>query len=80
MGIGDWGLGHEKNMAISQFMYLMTNFKDIYLKITKGYNYIYKVIDLYLNCDIILEEDKKIIKDLKDELKIKEANIKSMLY
>ena len=71
---------HEKNMAISQFMHLMTNFKDIYLKITKGYNYIYKVIDLYLNCDIILEEDKKIIKDLKDELKIKEANIKSMLY
>ena len=65
---------HEKNMAVCQFLGLMTGFKDIYLRITEGFDYIYKIIDLYLNCDIIQENDKKIIKGLKDEIKAIEIN------
>ena len=70
---------YEKNMAVSQFLGLMNGYKDIYLQITEGYNYLYKVIDLYLNCDIILEKDKKVIQDLKNELKIREANKTSLV-
>ena len=68
---------HEKNMALSNFKGLLRGFKDIYLKITEGFNYIYKVIDLYINCDIISEEDKKEIKELKNELKTVEINMAS---
>ena len=70
---------YEKNMAVDQFMGLMKGFKDIYLNITEGFNYVYKVIDLYLNCDIILEKDKKVIKELKDELIIRETNQTSLV-
>ena len=70
---------YEKNMAVGQFMGLMKGFKDIYLNITEGFNYVYKVIDLYLNCDIILEKDKKVIKELKDELIIRETNQTSLV-
>ena len=66
---------HEKNMAVCQFLGLMNGFKDMYYRITKGFDYIYKVIDLYLNCDIILENDKKTIKGLKDEIKLVEKNL-----
>ena len=66
-------------MAVCQFLGLMTGFKDIYLRITEGFDYIYKIIDLYLNCDIIQEKDKKVIKGLKDEIKAIEINRTSSL-
>ena len=65
---------HEKSMALSNFKGFLRSYKDIFLKITKEFNYIYKVIDLYLNCDIISKEDKKEIKELKYELKAQEKN------
>ena len=68
---------HEKNMALSNFKGLLKGFKDIYLKITEGFNYINKVIDLYINCGIISEEDKKEIKELKNELKTVEIKMTS---
>ena len=68
---------HEKNMALSNFKGLLKGFKDIYLKITEGFNYINKVIDLYINCGIISEEDKKEIKELKSELKTVEIKMTS---
>ena len=60
---------YEKNMAVFQFKSLLNQFGYIYKKVSKGFDYIYKVIDLYLNCNIILEEDKKIILSLKQEIK-----------
>ena len=69
---------HEKNMALSNFKGLLKGFKDIYLKITEGFNYINKVIDLYINCGIISEEDKKEIKELKNELKTVEIKMTSL--
>ena len=66
---------HEKNMAVYQFKSLQNLFGDTYLEITDGYDYIFKVIDLYLNCDIILEKDKKEIKQLKEKILSVQKNI-----
>ena len=66
---------YEKNMAVFQFKSLLNQFGYIYKKVSNGYDYIYKVIDLYLNCKIILEEDKKIILSLKNEIKSKDLNL-----
>ena len=66
---------HEKNMAVHQFKGLYNGFKDIYFKITNGFNYIYKVINLYLNCSIILDEDKKEIIKIKKDFELREKNL-----
>ena len=58
----------EKNIAVYQFKGFLSGFNDLYKKVTLGFDYIYKVIDLYLNCDIILKEDKKIIQQVKFNL------------
>ena len=71
---------HDKNMAVAQFKTLLSLFiNDIFKKMTNGFKYVYKVIDLYLNCNIILKEDKKIIQNLKNEIKIIESNLTSLL-
>jgi hypothetical protein len=69
---------YEKNIAVFQFKSLLNQFGYIYKKVSKGFDYIYKVIDLYLNCNIILEEDKKIILSLKQEIKSIELNSTSL--
>ena len=69
---------YEKNMAVFQFKSLLNQFGYIYKKVSKGFDYIYKVIDLYLNCNVILEEDKKIILSLKQEIKSIELNSTSL--
>ena len=66
---------HEKNMAVYLFKILFNGFKDIYPKITSGFDYFYKVLDLYLNCSIIISEDKKDMIQLKNDLKKREKNI-----
>ena len=67
---------YEKNMAVCQFKSLLNGFKDIYLKTTEGFDYIYKVIDLYIKCKNILEDDKIFIRELKEQFKIVEQNLK----
>jgi len=67
---------YEKNMAVCQFKSLLNGFKDIYLKTTEGFDYIYKVIDLYIKCKNILEDDKIFIRELKEQFKIIEQNLK----
>ena len=62
-------------MAVYQFKSLYNQFKDIYFKITNGFNYINKVIKLYLNCSIILDEDKKEIIKIKKDFEIREKNL-----
>ena len=63
-------------MAVCQFKSLLNGFKDIYLKTTEGFDYIYKVIDLYIKCKNILEDDKIFIRELKEQFKIVEQNLK----
>ena len=45
---------YEKNMAVCQFKFLYDLFQDIFMKTTSGFNYIHKIIDLYLNCNKII--------------------------
>ena len=66
---------YEKDIAVNQLKYLMKKYNDIYKNITTDFEYIYKVVDLFLYCDIIIEEDKKIIKELKDQFKLIESNL-----
>jgi len=60
---------YGKNMAVAQFKFLLDRFDDIFLKATKGFNYYYKMIDLYLNCDIISQGNKNIFRNIKLKLK-----------
>mgnify|MGYP002626225534 CR=1 FL=1 len=68
---------HEKNIEVYQFKGFLDGFNDIYKKVTYGFDYIYKVIDLYLNCNIILKEDKKIIQQVKEQFKLIDSNLTS---
>ena len=69
----------EKNIAVYQFKGFLSGFNDLYKKVTLGFDYICKVIDLYLNCDIILKEDKKIIQQVKDQFKLLESNMTTLI-
>ena len=67
---------YEKNMAVCQFKFLYDLFQDIFIKTTSGFNYIHKIIDLYLNCNKITKEDKQIIRNIKNQFKQIEQNLK----
>ena len=67
---------YEKNMAVCQFKFLYDLFQDIFMKTTSGFNYIHKIIDLYLNCNKIIKEDKQIIRNIKNQFKQIEQNLK----
>ena len=66
---------YEKNMAVFQFRSLINGFNDIFLNTTQGFDYIYKVIDLYLDCKIISGEDKTFIRNTKSQFKKIELNL-----
>ena len=66
---------YEKNMAVFQFRSLINGFNDIFLNTTQGFDYIYKVIDLYLGCKIISGEDKTFIRNIKSQFKKLELNL-----
>ena len=66
---------YEKNMAVFQFKSLINGYNDIFLNTTQGFDYIYKVIDLYLNCQIISGEDKTFIRNTKSQFKKIELNL-----
>ena len=55
---------YEKNIANLMFAKLSTIFKDNFV-ITKDLNFYKEVIDLYLNCKFINEENKSILMNLK---------------
>ena len=67
---------YEKNMAVCQFKFLYDLFQDIFMKTTSGFNYIHKIIDLYLNCNKITKKDKQIIRNIKNQFKQIEQNLK----
>ena len=67
---------YEKNMAVCQFKFIIKEYNDVFLKVTSGFNYIYKIIDLYLNCNIISNEDKQIFRNLTNQFEKIEQNSK----
>ena len=66
---------YEKNMAVCQFKFLINTFNDIFLNTTQGFDYVYNVIDLYINCKSILDEDKTFIKNIKEQFQKTEKNL-----
>ena len=66
---------YEKNMAICQFKFLINTFNDIFLNTTQGFDYVYNIIDLYINCKDISEEDKAFIRNIKEQFQKTEKNV-----
>ena len=53
---------NEKDMAVYQFNFILKQFEKIFYRIAKGFDFIYDVITLFLNCEYINDEDKEIIR------------------
>ena len=66
---------YEKNMAICQFKFLINTFNDIFLNTTQGFDYVYNVLDLYINCKSISKEDKTLIRNIKEQFQKTEKNL-----
>ena len=66
---------YEKNMAICQFKFLINTFNDIFLNTTQGFDYVYNVLDLYINCKSISKEDKTFIRNIKEQFQKTEKNL-----
>ena len=54
----------EKDMAVYQFKFILQQFENIFNKICTGFDFIYDIIIMYLNCDYIEAEDKEIIRKI----------------
>ena len=67
----------EKDMAVYQFKFILQQFESIFNEIKSGFNFIYDVFDLYLNCDLISDDDKEIFRKAMDKIARREQNIKS---
>jgi glycosyltransferase involved in cell wall biosynthesis len=53
---------YEKNMAVYQFKFILSQFEKIFNKLTSGFDFIYKVIIMYLDCNEINDKDKEIFR------------------
>ena len=53
---------YEKNMAVYQFKFILSQFEKIFNKLTGGFDFIYKVIIMYLDCKEINDKDKEIFR------------------
>ena len=53
---------YEKNMAVYQFKFILSQFEKIFNKLTGGFDFIYKVIIMYLDCNEINDKDKEIFR------------------
>ncbi len=67
----------EKDMAVYQFKFILQQFEKIFCKIKKGFDFIYDIIELYLNCEYISDDDKEIFRKVMYNINIREKEIKS---
>ena len=54
----------EKDIAVYQFKFILQQFESIFYKIRTGFDFIYDIIIMYLNCDYIDVDDKEIIRKI----------------
>ena len=66
----------EKDMAVYQFKFILNQFEKIFDSVKKGFDFIYEVISLYLNCEYINDEDKEIIRKVMYNFEKREKAIK----
>ena len=67
---------YEKNMAVYQFNFILNQFQEIFKKITNGFQFIYKVIEMYLDCKYIKDDDKEIFTKVMYEIELIEKKSK----
>ena len=67
----------EKDMAVYQFKFILQQFEKIFCKIKKGFDFIYDIIELYLNCEYISDDDKEIFRKVMYNINMREKEIKS---
>lgn len=53
---------YEKNIAVYQFKFILSQFQEIFNKLKNGFDFIYDVIEMYLNCKYIDNNDKEIFR------------------
>ena len=70
---------YEKNMAVYQFKFILDQFKYIFKKITNGFDFIYNVIEMYLNCKYINNNDKEIIRKVMYDIELIEIKLKGKI-
>jgi glycosyltransferase involved in cell wall biosynthesis len=67
----------EKDMAVYQFKFILQQFEKIFCKLKNGFDFIYDVIELYLNCEYISDDDKEIFRKVMYNINMREKEIKS---
>ena len=67
---------YEKNMAVYQFKFILSQFEEIFNKLTSGFNFIYDVIEMYLNCKEINDKDKEIFRKVMYDIETYESKNK----
>ena len=67
----------EKDMAVYQFKYILQQFEKIFYKIKTGFNFIYEVIEMYLDCEYIDQDDMQIIRNVLYNFENHEKEMKS---
>ena len=70
---------YEKNMAVYQFKFIFDQFKYIFKKITNGFDFIYNVIEMYLDCKYINNNDKDIIRKVMYDIELIEIKLKGKI-
>ena len=67
---------YEKNMAVYQFKFILEQFQPIFYKITDGFKFIYDVIELYLDCKYIDDNNKEIFRKVMYDIESNEKQNK----
>ena len=67
---------YEKNMAVYQFHFILNQFEAIFDRISEGYDFIYDVIEMYLDCKYIENKDKNIFRKVMYNIELAEKKNK----
>ena len=67
----------EKDMAVYQFKYILQQFEKIFYKIKTGFNFIYEVLEMYLDCEYIDQDDMQTIRNVLYNFENHEKEMKS---
>ncbi len=70
---------YEKNMAVWQFKFILSQFKYVFHKTTNGFDFIYDVIEMYLSCKYINDNDKEIMRKTMYDIELVEMKLKSKI-
>ena len=65
----------EKDMAVYQFKFILQQFQEIFCKIKNGFNFIYDIIQMYLDSDYISVDDKEIFRKVMYNIEMREREL-----